>query len=101
MRLAAYDCGHQTLLVEAARGRASTKRLGFLQTALVPTVELESVTVTWVHDDGAQEQAYLPAAVIDWTKKTLLAASGTTLVRPHPTPRSSLRLNALQHECQG
>lgn len=100
VRIAAYDCGQQRVLVEAARGRAGAKRFGFLQTALIPTVELEDVTVEWIRDDGAREQTQLPTAAIDWVSKTVLTPAGTSLVRPQAPPRLSRSPHLLQDACQ-
>lgn len=75
----AFDACRRRLTVEAARGYGSRKRLGFLQTALVPTIELEQVKITRFHDDGRIEQTEAPDAVIDWTSKRLSSRSGKPL----------------------
>ena len=69
----------QALLVHAARGYAGRKRWVFLQTALIPTVELEHVTVEKVHADGTVERVQAPAAVMDWSSKDITTLFGDSL----------------------
>lgn len=75
-----YVSGHRAFSIRAARGYAGTKRWGFLQTALVPTVELEDVVIERVHDDGTIESIHLPVAIIDWNTKSLYSPSGKSLL---------------------
>ena len=73
----------QALLVQAARGYAGRKRWGFLQTALIPTVELEDVIVEKIHADGTVERVQAPAAVVDWASKHVTTPSGKSFFTAH------------------
>ncbi len=78
----AYDQASHGARVEAARAYASTKRWGFLQVALIPTVELEDVRVEYTASDGTLTQEHWPTAVMDLSTKRLHTPSGTLDVLP-------------------
>ena len=103
LQLTSYDCAQRRWVMSAARGYASRKRLGFLQTALVPTVELENVMIERVRDDGTIETQRLAQAVIDWSSKTVSTLTGS--LRLHiATPLQPFQPGgheALQAFCQG
>lgn len=84
----AYDQASHGAKVEAARAYASTKRWGFLQVALIPTVELEDVTVESTAPDGTLMQKHWPTAVMDLSTKRLHTPSGTFDVLPHASTDS-------------
>ena len=71
--------GRRLSTVHAARGYAETKRLGFLQTALVPTLELEEVSLERRRTDGTWTQRHLPTAIVEWDSKTLATPTGHTI----------------------
>lgn len=73
----AYDTWQRSMVIQADRAYASTKRLGFLQTGLVPTLELHDVVITQFHPDGTTSHTHAPSAVIDWSNKHLISVSGT------------------------
>ena len=100
LRVEAYDCDQRTAVVEAARGYAGNKRLGFLQTALIPTMELEEVMAEWVRDDGTKEQVRLPAAVMDWTSRRIVTPSGTSLFTPRDVSSKPKEAGAPLSACQ-
>ena len=90
LQVEAYDCAKRRFVVRAARGYPSRKRFGFLQTALVPTVELEDVTVERFRDDGTVEAIRVPAAVMDWMSKAVSTPRGTPLLKAERLSSRSL-----------
>ena len=81
LRLERYDQeGRQRFVVLADRGYAGHKRVGFLQTALIPTVELEQVTVERRSPDGSIDTRHVDDAIIDWSTKRLVSRSGDVLL---------------------
>jgi hypothetical protein len=79
IRLDAYDPTGQCASIAAARGRPGLARWGFLTTALVPTLELEDVTISRRQDDGSVSTERWPTATLDWNGKTMSTPSGRTI----------------------
>ncbi len=80
VQLASYECGRSRFIVHAARGYAGRQRVGFFQTALVPTVELEDVTIERLQDNGTTETMRLPAVTVNWLTKAISTPSGKPLL---------------------
>lgn len=59
------------VVVRAARGVPGQKRIGFLQTALMPTLELKGVTIERTLADGTVHEDELPSATLDWATKNI------------------------------
>ena len=78
----AYDQDTHGAKVQAARAYAGNKRWGFFQLALIPTVELEDVTVEYTAANGTQVQEHWPTAVMELSTHQLHTPSGTFNVRP-------------------
>ena len=80
--LQAFDDNCQrTFRVRASRGYASSRRVGFFQMALAPTMELEEVVVEHRRSDGTIQQWHFPQASLDWRHKTLLTTSGKPIFK--------------------
>ena len=103
LRFESFDCGQRQVVVEAARARAGRQRIGFLQTALMPTLELEQVRVTIVREDGTTETRQAPFAIMDWRTKTVSSPSGTLLVRLPSSPQHATLTQPASPQgfCQG
>ena len=102
-RAEAYECGRLLGVVEAARGIPGTKRLGFLRTALIPTIELEEVRVERRREDGTLEELRVPRAIMEWGSKALSTPSGQPLFKIERPARGRLGDDegAMQSVCQG
>jgi hypothetical protein len=103
LRLESFDCAKRQVVVEASRGYAGRKRLGFLQTALVPTLELEEVSITTFNDDGTVETRQAPQAILDLRTKTIFSSSGKILARQPSSiqPSATSQAAATSGFCQG
>ena len=98
-----YECGTRRVRIHAARGRVERQRIGFLQTALVPVLELEDVTVERLPHDGASgEMMTLPLARVNWLAKALVSDSGRVLLRMQETPQGQVPHGSMPDAfCQG
>ena len=81
----AYDVNGRRYTVSATTASLRFQRLGFLQTALVPTVELHEVVIDRVGARGAVERMALPRATVDWPTKTVRDPSGTVILSDRPS----------------
>ena len=79
VELTAYVCGERRMTLRAARAVPGRARLGFFQTALIPTMELEHVTFERPRPDGSVEVGQLPAASVNWLTKHVTLPDGTPL----------------------
>ncbi len=71
LQFEAFDCGRRQVTVRAERGTPSTQRIGFLRTALIPTLELEQVTIERPGTAGVIETFHVPLASVNWVTKTI------------------------------
>ena len=76
LELKGYEPDQSQFTVQAARGYATKARIGFFETPLIPTLELEELTVRRVHPDGTTESFHEPTAFLNWFTKTLLTPQG-------------------------
>ncbi len=76
----AYEAGGKQYSVSAASAQPSRWRLGFLQLALVPTLELHDAVIERVGPDGP-ERLEVPHATVEWPTKTIRDPSGRILVK--------------------
>ena len=76
VEFAAYGTGGHYYRVSADTAVPSNLRIGFLQTALIPTMELERAVVEQPGPDGAVERIELPHAVMELETKKVRDPSG-------------------------
>lgn len=81
----AYDVNGKRYTVSAATASLRFQRLGFLQTALVPTVELHDVVIDQAGARGAAQRTELPRVTVDWPTKTVRDPSGTIILSDRPS----------------
>lgn len=81
----AYDVNGKRYTVSAATASLRFQRLGFLQTALVPTVELHDVVIDRAGAAGAAQRMELPRATVDWSTKTVRDPSGAVILSDKPS----------------
>ena len=80
VQVEAYFQGVKCLRVQADRGYAGTKRLGFLRVALMPALELEGVHVDVLEEGIVVDHLDIPRALLNWRTKELTTLSGRPIV---------------------
>lgn len=98
LELTAYVCGERRMSLRAARAVPGRARVGFFQTALVPTMELEDVTFERRKPDGSVETVRVPGATVNWITKAVTFPDGTPPLAIR-SPAQSLGSSPMDDPC--